>query len=72
MNTTGEFAGDRSVRGIGGLEKEGPGGLSSLKGMKKIALPETPLDIPTSTPIDPMEKLAARSAERFGRRFRKE
>jgi hypothetical protein len=97
MQAAGEFAGDRSVRGIGGLETEGPGGLNrlALASMKKRPgissrlgsvmhdmeenyghgprpSTEVNLDIPSVEPISPYERLAMRSQERFGRRFRKE
>lgn len=63
MNAEGAFGGDRTVRGIGALEKEGKGGLSSL-------VPHSRLAIPSVQDMDPMERLAARSVERFGKRYR--
>lgn len=71
MSSEGAFGGDRSVRGIGGLETEGPGGLSSvLQG--KILPNWSPMELPAELPMDPMARLATRSAERYGRRFRPE
>jgi len=97
MNAEGAFGGDRSVRGIGGLEQEGEGGLRKLalasmkkkpgaysnpkgvmqdleEGYRRGLQPskEVSLDIPSVEPLDPFEKLAARSRERFGRKFYKE
>ena len=72
MQRTGAFGGDRTVRGIGGLEQGGPSGLSSLGSLKKNALPSVELPIPSVEELDPMARLAARSTERFGKRYRKE
>jgi hypothetical protein len=70
MAMAGEFAGDRSVRGISGLETEGPGGLSAVSSGRIV--PERSLVIPSVEPMDPYQRLAARSVERFGRRFQRE
>jgi hypothetical protein len=97
MNAEGAFGGDRSVRGIGGLEQEGTGGLRSLalKSLKKKPgsysnpgavfrdmeegyghglrpAKEVDMFIPSVKEMDPMERLAARSRERFGKKYRRE
>lgn len=76
MSAAGEFGGDRSVRGVGNLETEGRGGLSDLIGgrITPNEMPWEPIDLPASTkkPLNPMDRLTARSKERFGRNFRRE
>lgn len=73
MSAAGEFAGDRTNRGVGALEQGGPQGLTALhEGRIQPYVNEVPLEIPSVKPLDPMERLAARSKERFGKKYRKE
>lgn len=68
MEAEGAFAGDRTNRGIGALEVEGPGGLSSQP--RPYEMPWEPVELPPS--LSPMDRLTARSQERFGKKYRKE
>lgn len=70
MSAEGAFGGDRTT----GQFTEGPSGLSAVaKGrVKPNDMPWETLPIPSSKPLDPMERLAARSKERFGKQYRKE
>lgn len=57
-----------------GQFEEGTGGLSDVVAgrVRPYEMPPTELEIPLVKPMDPLERLAARSQERFGRRFRRE
>jgi hypothetical protein len=72
MSAEGAFAGDRTNRGIGALEAEGQQGLTAVQEGRVAPneMPWEPVQLPPS--LSPMERLAARSQERFGRKYRRE
>ncbi len=72
MSAEGAFAGDRTNRGISGLELEGPQGLTAaMEGrIRPNEMPWETLQLPKSLSAE--ERLAARSMERFGKKYRKE
>ncbi len=72
MSAEGAFAGDRTNRGISGLELEGPQGLTAaMEGrIRPNEMPWETIQLPKSLSAE--ERLAARSMERFGKKYRKE
>lgn len=68
MSAAGQFRGDRTT----GQFKEGAGGLSDLIAgrIRPHEMPWEPVALPQ--PLSPFERLAARSRERFGKKYRKE
>jgi hypothetical protein len=70
MQQEGAFQGDRTT----GQFKEGSGGLSDVAAgrVSRNDMPWEPIDLSSEQPLSLMERLAARSQERFGKRYRRE